>query len=236
MSSKYEFIDGEKANYPIVKMCQWAEVSKFGFYEWRNRPASATAAERRTALRVRIIAIFADADGASGHRRVYAQLERDGVEAGPELVRQIMAAEGLVACQPRPLRTTTIADGEAGGPVDGVSGTSPRRHLGSSWSVTHLRADVGRLGVPGHRHRLLHTMVVGYAMADHMRTSLVIDALAMACRMSIWSRAASFIRIGGRNTRRPTWRRTSRTRRCWFRWVGVVNVGTTRWRSRSLPH
>ena len=30
MSSKYEFIDGEKANYPIIKMCRWAKVSKSG--------------------------------------------------------------------------------------------------------------------------------------------------------------------------------------------------------------
>ena len=117
MSSKYEFIDGEKASYPIVKMCRWAGVSKSGFYEWRNRPASATA-ERRAALTLEIHRVFVDADGAAGYRRVHAQLGRERIEAGPELVRQIMAAEGLVACQPRPFRTTTVADGAAAGPVD----------------------------------------------------------------------------------------------------------------------
>ncbi len=115
MSSKYEFIDGEKANYPIVKMCRWAEVSKSGFYEWRDRPASATA-ERRAGLAVKIIKIFADADGAAGYRRVHAQLERDGVEAGPELVRRIMAVEGLVACQPRPFRIDDDRRRRGGGP------------------------------------------------------------------------------------------------------------------------
>jgi len=117
VSSKYEFIDGEKANYPIVKMCRWAEVSKSGFYEWRDRPASATA-QRRGVLAVRIVEIFEDSDGASGYRRVHAQLQRDGIEASPELVRQIMAVEGLVACQPRPFRITTIADDTAVGPTD----------------------------------------------------------------------------------------------------------------------
>ena len=34
MSSRYEFIDGEKGNYPIVKMCAWAGVSRAGYYEW----------------------------------------------------------------------------------------------------------------------------------------------------------------------------------------------------------
>ena len=78
--------------------------------------ASATA-ERRAGLAVRIIKIFADADGAGALSAVHAQLERDGVEAGPELVRRIMAVEGLVACRP-PFRITTIADGAAAGPVD----------------------------------------------------------------------------------------------------------------------
>ncbi len=182
MSSKYEFIDGEKANYPIVWMCRWAQVSKSGFYEWRDRPASATA-ERRAGLVVRIRQVFADADGASGYRRVHAQLERDGVEAGPELVRQIMAVEGLVACQPRPFRTTTIADGAVAGPVDLCA-----RDFGAEATGVKLVGDITYIRTWDGWVYLAtvidcHSrMVLGYAMADHMRTGLVIDALAMARR------------------------------------------------------
>ena len=46
MISIYEFIDGEKANYPIVRMCVWARVSRSGFYEWCDRPRSPTALHR----------------------------------------------------------------------------------------------------------------------------------------------------------------------------------------------
>lgn len=46
MKAKYEFIDAQKADFPIVKMCEWAEVSRSGYYEWRDRPASATATRR----------------------------------------------------------------------------------------------------------------------------------------------------------------------------------------------
>ena len=182
MSSKYEFIDGEKANYPIVKMCRWAGVSKSGFYEWRDRPASATA-ERRAALAVRIHEIFADADGAAGYRRVHAQLERDGVEAGPELVRLIMAAEGLVACQPRPFRTTTIADGGVAGPVDLCERDFTAEAPGSKLvgDITYVRTWAGWVYLATVIDCCTR-MVVGYTMADHMRTSLVIDALAMARR------------------------------------------------------
>jgi putative transposase len=43
VSEKFTFIEAEKADYPIVKMCAWLDVSTSGFYEWRGRPASATA-------------------------------------------------------------------------------------------------------------------------------------------------------------------------------------------------
>ncbi len=182
MSSKYEFIDGEKASYPIVKMCRWAEVSKSGFYEWRDRPASATA-ERRAGLRLRIVKIFADADGAAGYRRVHAQLRRDGIEAGPELVRQIMAAEGLVACQPRPFRVTTLPDGAAVGPADlcrrDFTAEAPGVKLVGD--ITYVRTWDGWVYLATVIDCCTR-MVVGYALGDHMRTSLVIDALVMARR------------------------------------------------------
>jgi len=182
VSSKYEFIDGEKANYPIVKMCRWAEVSKSGFYEWRDRPASATA-ERRGVLAVSITKIFEDSDSTYGYRRVQDQLGRDGVEAGPELVRQIMVAEGLVACQPRPFRVTTIADGAAPGPTDlcarDFSAEAPGTKLVSD--ITYIRTWAGWVYLATVIDCCTR-MVIGYAMADHMRTSLVIDAISMARR------------------------------------------------------
>ena len=112
MSSKYEFIDAEKAYYPVVKMCAWMEVSTSGFYEWRGRPASATAA-RREQLELLITRIFDDSDGTYGYRRVHAELARHGVPAGPELVRAVMRELDLRPCQPRPWRPTTTLAGDA---------------------------------------------------------------------------------------------------------------------------
>jgi len=180
VSSKYEFIEGEKANYPIVKMCRWANVSKSGFYEWRNRPASATV-ERRDALRDRIVEVFNDSDQAYGYRRVHAQLDREGIDAGPELVRSIMTAAGLVACQPRPYRVTTIGDDTVDGPTDLC-----RRDFGAPAPGTKLVGDITYIRTWAGWVYLATVidcyskMVIGYSMADHMRTSLVTDALDMA--------------------------------------------------------
>ena len=68
MSAKFEFIDAEKANFPVVKMCAWAEVSTSGYYEWRDRPASATAI-RRAHLATLITEIFLLSEETYGYRR-----------------------------------------------------------------------------------------------------------------------------------------------------------------------
>ena len=113
MSAKFAFIDAEKAQYSIVKMCAWIGVSTSGYYEWRDRPPSATA-RRRAHLATLIEWIFTDSDQTYGHRRIHAALARQGERVTPELVRAIMRELGLVPCQPRPFRPTTTVAGDAG--------------------------------------------------------------------------------------------------------------------------
>lgn len=181
MSSKYEFIDGEKANYPIVRMCVWSDVSRSGFYEWLDRPASATAA-RRVSLTAKVIAVFKASRGTYGYRRVREELARQGIEAGRELVRELMAQEGLVACQPRPWRVTTIAGAEPG-PVDliGRDFAAPIPGVRFVGDITYIATWEGWLYLATVID-LCTKEVAGWAMADHMRTSLACDALSMADR------------------------------------------------------
>ncbi len=82
MTDKFEFIDAEYAAYQesdeqyvpsIVKMCRWMEVSRSGFYDWRNAPESA-AAKRRGELALYVRKSFEDSDGTYGYRRVHADL------------------------------------------------------------------------------------------------------------------------------------------------------------------
>ena len=93
-----------------MKMCGWLDVSPSGFYEWVNRPASATA-QRRKRLAALVRAIFDESDGTYGYRRVHAALARQGDDCGLELVRDLMRELGLVPCQPRPWRPRTTHPG-----------------------------------------------------------------------------------------------------------------------------
>ena len=190
MSEKYAFVADEYAasqaadvaDAPTVDtMCRWLSVSKSGYYEWRNRPVSA-AAQRRDLLKMKITALFESFDGTYGYRRLHAELLRGGEQVGAELVRQLMRELGLVACQPRPYRTTTVRG--AGAPAkdlldrDFTAETPGTKLVGD---ITYIRTWEGWLYLATVIDCFTKE-VIGYAMADHMRTELVTDALDMAAR------------------------------------------------------
>jgi putative transposase len=135
------------------------------------------------ALTTSIRAIFVESDETYGYRRVHEQLGRDGIDAGPELVRSIMVAEGLVAWQPRPYKVTTVAGADADALVDlcerDFTAAAPGTKLVgdityiSTWQGWVYLATV----IDCYSRR-----VVGYSMADHLGTSLVTAALDMARR------------------------------------------------------
>lgn len=183
--SRYEYIDSQKNmagnTNPVAKMCLWLEVSTSGFYHWRNRPQSATAA-RREALTARVRHFFDASDGTYGYRRVHADLVEENVECSPELVRQIMRSEGLVACQPRPFRVTTEADAQAAaGMPDLVQRdfTADRPGIKFVGDITYIHTWQGFVYLATVID-CYSKKVVGWSIADHMRTELVEDALRNA--------------------------------------------------------
>jgi transposase InsO family protein len=174
-----EFTAGEEG-FPIRKMCAWIGVSASGFYDWRSRPQTPTAA-RRARLAAVVGAAFAAGRGAYGYRRVHAQLVRWGEQASPELVRAVMRQLGLTACQPRPYKVTTRADAAATATPDLVGRDFTAAVPGTRLvgDITYLRTWEGWLYlatvIDCHSKR-----VVGWSMAEHMRTDLICDAITMA--------------------------------------------------------
>ena len=190
MSARYEFIDTEKActtergqlTYTMVKMCAWMEVSTSGFYEWLNRPASATA-KRRDYLKLLIAKAFTDSDGTYGYRRVHAQLARWGEQCTPELVRALMRALGLVACQPRPWRHSLTEAGPSGPIPDLVARDFTADAPGTKMvgDITYIPTWQGWLYLATVID--CHTKaVIGWAMDDNYKTPLISAAIEMAAR------------------------------------------------------
>jgi putative transposase len=163
-------------------MCAWLNVSKSGYYNWRSRSDSATQ-ERRGALKERITTIFVASRETYGYRRVHAGLARQGVTCGVELVRHLMRALGLRACQLRPWRTTTVGGPDAVPVADHVqrdfTATAPGVKLVGDITYISMWEGFCYLSTVIDCHT---KAVIGWAVADHMRTSLICDAITMAAR------------------------------------------------------
>lgn len=169
-----------KYAYPLLKMCEWLSVSRSGFYEWRTRPASATA-ERRERLKKMITAVFEYNHGCYGYRRIHAVLVDSGKQVSAELVRVLMRELGLIACQPRPYRPTTTVGGQADGIADLVGRDFTAAAPGTKLvgDMTYIKTWEGWLYLATVID-CCTKMVVGWSMAGHMKTSLVISAIEMA--------------------------------------------------------
>ena len=191
MSGKYAFIDaecatlaGDEACAPtITQLCEWLEVSKSGYYEWRSRPQSA-AAKRRELLKIRIKALFDANNEEYGYRRMHAVLVRGGEQCCPELVRGLMRELGLEPCQPKPWRhSLTEQDGQAG-PIpdlvnrDFTADEPGRKMVGDITYIDTWEGWVYLATVIDCATR----KIAGWAMDDNYRTPLISRAIEMAAR------------------------------------------------------
>jgi len=188
--SRYEFIDSQKVEptnrNPVVKMCYWLDVSTSGFYHWRTRPQSATAARRETLL-ARIRHYFEESEGTYGYRRIHADLTAEQTQCSPELVRQLMRQEGLVACQPRPFRVTTEADVMAAANMPDLltrDFTAERPGVKFVGDITYIHTWQGFIYLATVID-CYSKKVVGWSIADHMRSELVADALKNAAATTL---------------------------------------------------
>ena len=179
--SKYRLILAEKANFEVTMMCRLLEVARSAYYAWVARPPSARAC-RAAALAARIATLHEDSDGTYGAPRILADLRAEGEVVSSKTVAKSMRANGLRGCSPPRWRTTTEPETDpANIPADRVARRFDRGRLDAVWvgDVTYLRTWEGWLYlatvIDAHSRR-----VIGWAVTDHMRASLVTDALTMA--------------------------------------------------------
>jgi putative transposase len=104
----------------------------------RHHPTSGAA-------QIKIAALFEACDGTYGYRRLHHKLVRGGEQVGSELVRELMRELGLVGCQPRPFRATTVQGGEQTAVPDLVgrdfAADAPGRKLVGD--ITYIRTWAG---------------------------------------------------------------------------------------------
>ncbi|SED23702.1 Transposase InsO and inactivated derivatives [Amycolatopsis tolypomycina] len=183
MTYRYRFISEHRAIYGVKRLCQVLGLRRQGFHEWVAAEAARIRRAEAEAELVRLITeIHAEHQGAYGVPRVTAELHRRGIVVNHKRVERLMRAHGLAGITRRKRRTTTRP---AAGPVTPAQDLI-RRDFTAEKPGTRLVGDITCL--PTFEGWLylatvidLHTReVVGHAMADHMRTDLVCDAIDLA--------------------------------------------------------
>ncbi len=179
--SIYRFIDAEKASYPVSALCRVLRVSRSGYYEWKERPTSKRDRENAT-LTERIREIHQRSRETYGYPRVHAELRALGIHCDRKRVARLMRKDGLRGCmRGRRRKHTTRQDPLAVPAPDLVERNFTATVLDQLWTadITYLPTDEGFLYL-AFILDVYSRKVVGWSMANHLRSELVAAALEMA--------------------------------------------------------
>jgi len=179
----FRFVEREKASFPVATMCRVLGVSSSGYWAWSKRPVSARA-RIDAELTIRIRDIHAASRGTYGVPRVHAELRDTGTGCSRKRVSRLMRAAGLEGVHRRRSVRTTVRDRDTAPAPDLVerafSASAPDR----LWvaDITYVPTWQGFLYVAVVIDAFSRR-VVGWSMAGHLRTELILDALDMAISM-----------------------------------------------------
>jgi transposase InsO family protein len=179
----YPFIEAEQAgSHNVKRACELLKVSRSAYYQ----QARVEQSERDRVdgeLTAAISAVHEDSKGTYGAPRVHAELAAAGHRHGRKRVARLMRAAGLRGKFPRRWRTTTIPDPAASARPDLIERdfTVEASKVDTRWcgDITYINTWEGWLYLATVID-LASRRVVGWAVADHLRTDLIDAALTDA--------------------------------------------------------
>jgi putative transposase len=178
--SIYRIISAERASFPVSVMCEVLGVSRSGFHGWERR-APSNRALADAWLTERIKDIHERARGVYGSRRVQAELRLgQGIQVSRRRVRRLMRSAGISGLVKVKKGRTTIRVPGVRVADDLVERQFQPVAPNVLWvaDITYLRTWEGWLYLAAVQDTYSR-MIVGWAMAEHMRSELVVDALKM---------------------------------------------------------
>ena len=170
-----------QADYPVQLLCRLLNVSRSGYYAWRDRPLSARA-RSDMALTALIQQIHRRSRGAYGAPPIHAELADDhNVHVGRKRVARLMRAAQLRGVTPKAFVCTTTKDPGATRASDQVDRQFSADGPDRLWvaDITYIPTWAGFLYLAMVLD-VWSRRIVGWSMATHLRTELVLGALNMA--------------------------------------------------------
>jgi len=180
----YPFIEAEKSERHgnVKRACELLKVSRSAYYAARGaRPSGRTAQDAQLAARIKMV--HEDSKGRYGAPRVHAQLRARGERHSRKRVARLMREQGLRGRAARRWKKTTIPDPAAAARADRIRRdfTADASRLNTRWcgDITYIATWEGWLYLATVID-IASRRVVGYALADNLRTELIAGALSNA--------------------------------------------------------
>lgn len=168
-----------RSEFRVVKMAEVLGVSKSGFYAYLNRPKSNREIENEQLLE-KIKAVHKRSHGIYGYPRITKELENDGAPS-KNRVHRLMKKNDIKSKTVKKYKATTNSNHKFPVADNLLNREFTAEKPNQKWvsDITYVATDEGWLYLAGVMD--LHGRpIVGFAMDDHMRKSLVIKALNQA--------------------------------------------------------
>jgi putative transposase len=177
-------IDQHRGRFGVEPICRVLEVPTSTYYAAQQRPPSARRL-RDTQLKAEIRRVWDDNYQVYGARKVWRQLQREGLQVARCTVERLMGELGIAGVVRGKAKRTTIGDHQAPRPADLVERqfTAPAPNRLWVADLTYVRTWSGFV-YAAFVIDAFSRMIVGWQLARHLRTDLALDALEMA----IWRR------------------------------------------------
>jgi len=178
---RFAFIDAEKESYPLTVLCRVMQVTRSGYYGWRNRKPSAR--EQRDATLLGSIRAFHEASRRRyGSPRIWDDLREAGEAVSQKRVERLMRQNGLFGKHRRRFKPATT-DSQHDRPVapNLLNRQFEAERPNVTWSsdITQLSTPEGWLYLAIVLDVFART-VVGWAMSERITRHLVLNAVNMA--------------------------------------------------------
>jgi len=177
----YRFVRAERANHHVRTLCRVLRVSASGYYAWCSRPPSVRSLHDAELTRA-IVRIHQASRCTYGRPRIHAELRYEGKRCSGKRVARLMRAAGIVGIPARRRRRglTRRASGVAPHP-DLVERRFSAPVPDRLWvgDITYVPTGEGWLYLATILD-CCSRRIVGWSMALHLRSELVVDALEMA--------------------------------------------------------